>query len=523
VGERDLKDLHLAGDLDMDAATDPMALPELPLEEAEDLFIAVCCAAPRYANHSRVGDAHLSDRGKILLNVVRAVLQQGWPQVTADHLEGQLAGEVSARYWAQKPAKDRPKTLPALDLGTIPRRLLYPDPLTSIGYAEDVLLQAFEKQKYVAIHMKAANIAMREGPAAARVWLAEREARLTSLTAGVRWSHAGDVAARVINDMRQQVLTPAGAGRLIATNFPEIDRVCCSFDAESATTVAGWNGHGKSTFALQLLQQMSITGNTPTRYISAEDRMVLSMKRVLIWLLEDLRRATRISTNQVQSKDAPDGFTLDDVEHLETVAKRIADNMPLEFCHVPGCTIEQAEAAVIESARAGARVACFDYLSAIAEPPRYDTLKWRNYCFKRLKAAAVSNGMHLIICAQLKRPGEGAKGEGVTRDETKPPNRYMIAYCSAAEEGSENVLLPHRHQKNEYTTDPYGKRRPLDTEAASIIVDKAKDGAVGTIELGWCNSRHFYTRRAADVRQGNLMDKGVNYGKGGQSGKQDDF
>lgn len=506
MGERDLKDLHLSGELDMDGDIDPMPLPKMSLAEAEDLFLAVCCSTPKYADHSRVQDAHLTDRGRIVVNTIRAVQQRGWGQVTIEHLQGPIATATKEAFWSSRPPRQRPKQMPELDLGQIPKLLRHFDPATSIGFAEDVLLTAFEAEKYIAIHVKAAKIAEMEGTSAARAWLAEREARLASLTAGVRWSHAGDVAKQVTGDMRQKVTAPNDPSQVqIATNFPAIDRVCCNFDGESCTTIAGWNGHGKSTFAFQLLGQMAV-GGVRGHYISAEDKPRLTMKRQLIWLLADLRTARRLSTNQPVSHDAPDGYALQDIVELEGIAQRVVDKMPLYMTHLPGCTIEQAEAAIIESARSGAKVVVFDYLSAIVEPPKVETLKWRNYCFKRLTAAAKSNGVHLIMCAQLKRPGEGGKGEGISRDETKPPNRYMIAFCSAAEEGSENVLLCHRPQKNKYQTDNFGRRRPLDIEDASIIVDKAKDGGVGTIDMGWCNARHCYDRRKQDVKQGNLGD-----------------
>lgn len=517
MGERDIKDLHLAGDLDMDSDIDPMPLPEMSLAEAEELFLAVACKTPAYAEHSRVQDAHLSERGRIILNTIRAVVAQGWGQVTVEHLEGPIAAATREAYWQAKPIRQRPKVFPELDLGTIPKRIRHADSLTSIGFAEDVLLTAFEREKYAVIHAQAAKLAIQESPAAARAWLAEREARLASLTAGVRFVHIGDVAKQVTGELRLRTEAPnTDPSRvLIATNFPELDRVCGNFDSESCTTLAGWNGHGKSTFAFQLIGQMSVQG-IRTAYASAEDKPTLTTKRQLIWLLHDLRMARRISTNQPQGKDAPDGYVLQDIAELEQIAQRIVDKMPLYMTHIPGCTIEQAEAAVIEMARSGARVGVFDYLSAIVEPPKFDTLKWRNYCHKRLSAAGKSNGLHLMICAQLKRPAGAGKDGGGTRDETKPPTRFDIDLCTAAETGSENVFLAHRPEKNKYTTDNHGKRHPLAVEAASIIVAKAKDGGTGTIDLGWCNARHCYDRRPQDQKQGNLLGNGQSRPSGGR-------
>jgi replicative DNA helicase len=521
MGALDLKDLHLAGDLDVDTDIDPMPLPEMSLAEAEDLYLAVCCSTPKFADHSRVQDAHLSDRGRILVNTIRAVNRQGWAQVTVEHLEGPIAAELRDRYWEAKPFKQRPKVIPALDLGTIPKRLRYFDPLTSIGFAEDVLIAAFEKSKYIAIHLKAARVAEQEGTRAAKAWLAERESRLASLTVGVRYTHIGDVAKLVTEEMRRRSDGPIDdpSRVLISTNFPEIDRACCNFEPESATTIAGWNGHGKSTFAFQLLGNMAVQG-VRCSYISAEDKMTLTTRRQMIWLLADLRMARRVSTNQPHGQDALDGYVLADIVELEQIARRVVEKMPLYMSHLPGCTIEQAEAAIIEAARSGSRVVVFDYLSKIVEPPKIDTLKWRNYCHARLTAAGKANGIHPIICAQLKRPTTGK--DGGDRDESKPPTRFDIDLCTAAETGSENVLLAHRPQKNKYQTEG-GRRVPLAVEAASIIVAKAKDGGTGSIDLGWCNARHCYDRRPQDQRQGNLMDKGPRAPGGGQRAEDPPF
>ena len=510
MGSRDLRDLHVAGDLDMDADVDPMPLPEMSLEAAEDLYLAVCCSTPKYADHSRVQDVHLSPRGKIILNGIKAIHQQGWSQVTLEHLDGPVFPEIRDRYYASLPPRQRPKVIPALDFGEIPKRLRTFDPATSIGFCEDVMLSAFEKAKYIAIHEKAAKLCQQEGPAVARAFVAEREARLASLTAGVRWVHAGQAAGEVTAGRRARGTTPDGdpSARLISTNFPGVDRACCNYDSESATAIAGWNGHGKSTLAFQLLGHMALMG-VPCRYISAEDKMKLTMKRQLIWLLADLRIARRVSTNQPSGRDAPDGYVLADVVELENIARRVVDKMPLFLCHLPGCTIAQAEAAVVESARSGAKVACFDYLSAIEEPPSIDTTKWRNYCAARLIGVAKSNGLHLILCAQLKRPTTSGKSND--RDETKPPTRFDIENAPAVEQKCENVLLPHRPQKNNWKTGLNGKREPLDVENASIVVAKAKDGGTGTIALGWCNARHCYDRGPKDTNQGNLLDKGVQY------------
>lgn len=505
---KDLKDAHRAGLLDVDLDVEPMPLPELSLVEAEDLWLSVVCAAPTYADYSRVQAVHLTERGRIILAIVRRAHRDGWARCTLEHLTGDAAAEVNAAYWASRPRP--PKVTPELDLGELPRRLRTPDPLVSIGYAEDVLLAAWAKDKYVLIHERAAFMARERGVTEAEAWLSERKSRIAALTGGVRYRSLADVTAEVAGVMRQR-LDPAASGKLLGTNFPELDRRLAYYHPGRLTILAGWNGHGKSTAAVQIGSQVALNSRVRVVYISGEDELTIPGKRVLQWSIEDLWVARRIK-GQPHSKDTPGGYTATDVARVEREAARLFRDVPFDMVHAPGWSLEQIEAAIVDAARNGARLIIYDYIGCIPKPASWDIVEWRAHCIERLKTAATVNGAHLILCAQLKRPPDA--------DEKKPPNRYMVEYCPGAEQRAEYCVLVHRPEKNKAVVVD-GVRQPVDVERAKFIVDKAKDGVVGDIDLGWDNARVCFTRQPGDQRQGNLGDRGYDYPKSAPQAQED--
>lgn len=497
---KDIKDLHRAGMLDVDLDVEPMPLPQLSLAEAEDLWLSVVCSSPTYADYSRVQAVHLSHRGRIILGIVRMVHRDGWAQCTTDHLQGPIAERVTATYWAEQ--KPKPKTIPPLDLGDLPRRLRHPDPLVSIGYAEEVLLQAWAKAKYAACHERAAQIARERGVTEAEAWLSERKSKITALTSGVRYVRLADAIGEVAADMRRKLDPSANTTKLLGTNFPELDRRCRYWVPKRLTMICGWNGHGKSTCAAQVGYQIAFSTRERVVYITGEDELKITAGRIIQWTIEDIYAAKRLACGQPVSRDIPEGFTAADVATVERAAQRLYQDTPFDMVHTPGWSLDQIEAIVIDAARNGAKIIIYDYLGCIPKPATWEIVEWRAHCIDRLKAAASVHGAHMIICAQLKRPPDA--------DEKKPPNRYLIEFCPGAEQKAEYIVLVHRPEKNKAVV-VGGVRQPVDVERATFIVEKAKDGAVGTIEVGWDNARACFSRQPGDQRQANIGDRGYHY------------
>lgn len=499
---RDVNDLLRAGELDIDAESTRIELGEVSLEDAEDLWLTIICLTPARADYSRVQDTHLSHRGRIVLHIVRAHVLAGWPQVAPEHLSGELAKKVTAEYWKALKGKNPPP----LDLRSIPARLRNFSPENiSLETAEEVLIRAWHKTKFIAVHRHGAMLAETEGVEEAEMFLADRKARMASLTTGIRWQRAGELADIYLNSVREGIINPGAGPRLLGTGWPALDRMVKGWGPKKFTIVGGWNGHGKSTLIAQILSSMALQG-VKGFYISGEDAMLVTVERMVLWALDDLQAARRLSTGAPLGDG---GYTLPDVYALELAVSRIRERLNnLMLLHLPNAPLSQVKAAIVDGARAGALIGAHDYLSTIQQPEKRETADWRNHSIKEIKATFVENGLHGIEGVQLVRPKD--------RDDKARPTRFMIDYCPAAEHCAEYIILVRRPEKN-------GRAgKPIDLEKAEIVVDKSKDSNVGVLEVGWCNSKHRFEYRPEDQKQQNLGDKGYSYESGEKRG-DDDF
>jgi hypothetical protein len=493
---RDLNDRHRAGELEIEVAGEPLALGEIPLEDAEDMWLSVVALTPARADYSKVQREHLSHRARVVLEIIRAHVAAGWPQVAAEHLTSDLAETVRAKYWKALPAKVRAANDQALDLRSIPSRLrnFAPEDVP-LEVAEQALIRAWHKSKFIFLHRYIADLADEKGVEEAEVQLSKVTARMAALTSGVKWKSFYEVAEQYVEKIRDTLIRPS-ADQLIGTGFPAIDRMVRHWGPRKFTVVAGWNGHGKSTVIAQLLSQMVVNG-TPAFYISGEDEQMVTIERILAWFIEDLQVSLRLSTGQPQTDKSP-GYSIGDVYALDDLIGRMKD-FKLPMLHLPNAPLGQVCAAIADGARHGARVGAHDYLTTVAMPPGWDVTDWRNHSIRTIKTAFISNGLHGIEGAQLKRPGE--RDEKATR-----PTRYMIGNCPAAEEAADYILLVWRKFKGQ-TIKVGGEERPVETEKAELIIDKSKDGPTGVLEVAWCNNRHRFDYRQEHAQQTHLADR----------------
>lgn len=503
MAKRDLNDQLRAGALDLEDV-EPLPVPELDLNTAEDLWLATVCQAPKYLEHSRVTDVHLSSRARTIKSTVQRAVAEGFGQVDKAYLTGEAAMQVALAYANQYRKKGAPEvreaTLP--DLGSIPQRLRIIEQAATIDYAEDVLIKAWAKDRLAACFEEAAKLVRSKGPDFAQAWMAERQDRLRALSSGVHWVTVGDAARQVIATMKERLLDADAEGRLLGTNFAVLDRMVRNWAPGRCTMIGGWNGHGKSTLTCEVLQNLAIISGVQTALISLEDAVSITAERQLAWIQDDLDLAMRLSTGQPASRSFADGYRLEDVQVFELSALEVLRDCPMRIVHGIGWSLDQVCHAVQDAVRRGCRVVAVDYLQAIPMPAGYDKNAWYDICARRIKAAGTTLGAHVIIGVQLNRP------EG--KDERRcRPNRFMGDYAAVCEQIAENYILCWRRQKGHR----FEAGQPR-LERATLIIDKAKEGEVGDIELAWDQIKHMYRPWRDGESQPELWEKeGAKYGK----------
>lgn len=408
------------------------------LADAEDLWLACVMQTPAYADHSIVTDDQLSPRGRLILEGIRTVHKQGWPHVLPDQIEG-------------------------VDLRTIPRRMESIDAKTTLPAAEKALLDAWANARCYESLLAAADVCTTRGRDAAIVCFFDALQVLQSRSSALHWKRPADVAREVLARIRR-ALQESGPLQGIGSGLSAVDIACRFYPPARLTTIGGTTGAGKSTLALSLLTGMAIQGH-PTAMISLEDEVTIMAKRQVAMVTQQAEAVRRFLADEATPAD------LDLLDLIVDTALEV----PMEILHLPGGSSEQVCHAVHDAARRGAQVVGVDYLQCFDTDPREKRSVGLARAARQVKAAGAQVGVHTMLVSQLRRPQDG--------NLRSRPTMTMFKETGDIENITEYALLVWRPER--------GKN--VDVETAHVIVDKAKDGAPGIIDLGWDTSRSLFT------------------------------
>lgn len=474
---RDLNDLFRDGELDLEAVGDA-AVPRLPIAEAEDMWLAEIARAPGHYEVSKVTERHLGAEGKLLLAAVLALHRAKLP-IDKKTLAGEVALEAIRTTWASWQKRGDP---PDLSGRTLAKRMRVLTPESTLAFAEDTLIRSYGEERYARALVKAQEIARTSGSEAASEFMRGVEARIQAASVGTRWKKANDLGRALVTELRDKLV--AGDTSFITTGYSVLDAATKGWRRRRMTAIGGWPGHGKSTLMLQLFTAMALSGRRPA-YISLEDEAAIAIMRVVMHRLQDVGAAKRLST-LTPDRVACEGYRRSDVDALERFVAETIDKMDLWIDDDGPWSKEKVRASIIAAGRSGCEVVFVDYVQACPRPGNTEPGPHYTACISEWKDAARTANVHLVVGTQLRR----AAGRASERDASKVrPSIDEAYYCPAIEQASEYVLLCHRYQKDDEAMGK-GKSRPV--EDARIIIAKAKDGGVRTVECQWDNDRQMY-------------------------------
>ena len=423
----------------------------MKLDNAEDLWLVCVMQAPTYAEHSLVTEEHLSPRARNILAAIKDVVEQGWPMVAPEQVQTHE------------------------DLRTIPRRMDSVDAPSTIAAAERELIKAWAASQYRAALLEAAELAQTEGREAAQAHVQDAEQRLQAHSSGLHWRSAGEAARSFISRLRRR-MNDDGSD-VLGSGFEAIDRAVRNWKPKRMTVLGGYTNEWKSTLALQLLTGIALTEmENPKRsgivgaLISMEDEEEIPASRQLAMLTEVIEAVVRMDNDEV---------TPADLQLLEQVATDTLDDLPMDIVYAAGWGVDRVCYAIQDAARRGARVVVVDYLQCF-ETSADRRVELANFA-RRMKAAAVSVGVHLILVSQLVRPKDGSPRKA-------RPSMFQFKESGDIENITENAILVWRPQKD----------KDLSVERAQAIIDKVKDGRPGTVDLGFDVERHMFTLEPPD-------------------------
>jgi replicative DNA helicase len=282
--------------------------------------------------------------------------------------------------------------------------------------------------------------------------------------------HRGSATVSSIRDILNQSMDRLDArmrgehiGGGVETGFTDLDKLMGGLHNSELIVLAARPSMGKTAFAMNIAEFVSIELREPTLFVSLEmsaielaDRMLCSVARV---------NGHRMRTGTISNADR---------QRLVETAGRISQS-PLFVDDSPSRTVSEIAAAArrIRRREKGLGLIVIDYLQLI-EPDNPNDSRQEQVAriTRRLKGLAREADVPILCLAQLNRQAEDSKDHR--------PRLSHLRESGAIEQDADVVMFVHREE--------YFHRGATQQEyegQAEIIVAKQRNGPVGDVELRW--------------------------------------
>lgn len=326
-------------------------------------------------------------------------------------------------------------------------------------YAQQVR-EAFQRRELARLGSEAIRLS-RDPHADVSDSLADVQKTAAELSAGV-----GPAPARPISESIISTLDQIGSGtrQRTPTGFTGLDGMIGGVRPGQLVVIGARPAMGKSAFALNILDNVASTG-TPCGLVSLEMSTQELSERLLA-------RRARVGLHELE-------FPTPATKHALAEAAAVIERLPL-ILDESSRGLED----VVSSIRTMRRkhkteVVAIDYLQLVRPPdaraPREQQVAAIS---RRLKEIAVEQQIGVVALCQLNRMVEG-------RD-VKTPRLSDIRDSGSVEQDADVVLFIHR---------PGYYDQQVADDRAQIIVAKQRQGATGSVELGWRGSLTTFSDR----------------------------
>ena len=249
----------------------------------------------------------------------------------------------------------------------------------------------------------------------------------------------------------------------VETGFTDLDALMGGLHNSELVILAARPSMGKTAFAMNIAEYVSVETRRPTLFVSLEMSSVELADRLLC------------SAAQVDGHRLRNGTLANtDKQRLVEKASEISQ-APLFVDDSPSQTVSEIAAAArrIKRREGGLGLIAIDYLQLI-EPDNPDDSRQEQVAriARRLKGMAREMKVPVLCLAQLNRQAED------TRDHR--PRLSHLRESGAIEQDADVVMFVHREEyylRGEEQKEFEGK--------AEIIVSKQRNGPVGDVELRW--------------------------------------
>lgn len=245
----------------------------------------------------------------------------------------------------------------------------------------------------------------------------------------------------------------------LPTGFDELNKRTGGFHGGELIIIAGRPGMGKSAFAVNIAEYMSISQGKTVAIFNLEMPREQIVNRILC--SQALVNNSHIRTGQMQT---------DDWEKICDVADTIA-KAPIYIDDTPSITVSQIRAKCRRLKQMhGLDMVVIDYLQLMQSSGRSDNRQQEiSEISRSLKVLAKELNIPVVALSQLKRESEGQKG--------KRPILSDLRESGAIEQDADMVMFLFRNY--------YYSKDPEEKELAECIIAKNRSGETDTFPLGF--------------------------------------
>ena len=245
----------------------------------------------------------------------------------------------------------------------------------------------------------------------------------------------------------------------LATGFDELNRRCGGFHGGEFILIAGRPGMGKSSFAVNIAEHMSIVDGKTVAIFNLEMPRDSILKRILC--SQALIDSSKMVTGKIEG---------DDWARLGRILDKIAA-APLYIDDSSVVTVSEIRAKCQRLKQTkGLAMVVIDYLQLMQGSGKNESRQSEVSDISRsLKIMAKELGVPVIALSQLSRASE-------TRQD-KRPMLSDIRESGAIEQDADMVIFLYR--------DEYYNKETEDKGLAEVIIAKHRAGETGTFKLGW--------------------------------------
>jgi len=255
----------------------------------------------------------------------------------------------------------------------------------------------------------------------------------------------------------------------VATHYSELDKYTSGLQRGELIIIAGRPGMGKTSFALNVAENIAIKNNLPVAVFSLEMPAVQLVQRML-------SSCARVDQSLMKRGD----LTHDDMEKIY-IAMNELKSAPIHIAETSGINVIDLRA---RARRLSDRVGklgliVIDYvqiMTGISTGPGSNRAQEIAEISRSLKTLALELDVPIILLSQLNRDVESRTD--------KRPNISDLRESGALEQDADIILLLYRD-------DYYNREDSKEKGIAELNIAKNRSGSTGTVKMAFLNQ---YTR-----------------------------